>query len=122
MDNDPPIPHAGLYKAEEFPAWFARAFGLEVPTEFERYRTRSPHGLTGRWGRMFPAAEIIDISEQCGLIKHGVCFIGAASTLRMFMLRARDGKIFVVDGTDHTIVAGTFSDMETCIEILGLDG
>ena len=121
MEHDDTSPSAGLYAADEFPAWFARVFGLEVPAEFDRYRQRNPHGMRGRWGRMFAGSEVITVSEQCDIIKHGMCFVGAASTLRMFMLRARDGKIFVVDGTDHNVVAATFCDMETCLELLGLD-
>jgi hypothetical protein len=121
MNHEHLTPLSTLYAADEFPGWFARVFGLEVPVAFDRYRQRNPVGMRGRWGRMFPAAEVIAVSASSDIVQHGMCFVGVAASQQMFMLRARDGKIFVVNGTDHRVVTATFSDMVTCLELLGLD-
>lgn len=112
---------AGLFAADEFSAWFARSYGYEVPEAFARFISRNPTGISGPCGKFWAPCEIVNVTEECDVIGRGICIIGAATTFRLFMLRASDGKVYLVDGTNYTSVEATFADMAVCLDILALD-
>lgn len=47
--------------------------------------------------------------------------IGACDSIRHILLRARDGKVFIVDSRDHTTVDAWFSDINSLIGLLNLE-
>lgn len=103
-----------------FEDWFKLAFkGLHVPSEFLEYLKEYPEGLSGELGSVWDAEEIIGWTEERNLHEQGVCLIGwGAGAMTHFLLGAKNGKIYIVDKHDISIVDATFSGMQTFINLM----
>lgn len=111
----------GLYPADDFKAWFACAFGLELPEPVERFMSAYPRGAGGSCGSIWGASDIVSYANANQLGEKGICLIGTTTNRGVFLLRARDGKVFVVDQEDYSKVDATFSNMDVCVALLALD-
>jgi hypothetical protein len=49
------------------------------------------------------------------------CVIGTCDDVQHILLRARDGKVFIVDPMDYRIVDASFSGVDTLIGLLNLE-
>ncbi|OBR50538.1 hypothetical protein [Paraburkholderia tropica] len=47
--------------------------------------------------------------------------IGCADSIQHILMRARDGKIFIVDSRDYRTVDATFSGMDVLVSLLQLE-
>ncbi|MBN3761201.1 hypothetical protein [Burkholderia sp. Ac-20365] len=107
---------------EQFGRWFSGAFGVQVPLAFAEYLRDHPRGVENGFGpRLWTAEAIQDETEDMMLAEKGVCIIGASDSVRHFLLRARDGKIFAVDARDHQTVDAWFADVDVMIGLLQLE-
>lgn len=107
------------------PEWFATRFASKfnqpVPDTLASYLADHPAGLWSEAGSLWKAQDIIDGTEERDLQEKGVFFIGTTAFESIFLLRARDGKVFVVDRLDHSIVDATFCDIDTCTSLIGFE-
>ena len=101
-----------------FNTWFKKSFGCPVPREFDEFIGEHPQGLSGDAGTLWDPEEIMACTEERDLAEKGVCMIGTTSTLGVFLLRAKDGRVFVVDRTDFGVVDAWFACISTCIGLL----
>jgi hypothetical protein len=105
-----------------FAQWFTKSFGVGVPAEFEAYLAAHPQGVENGYGpRLWTAEAIQDETDDRELADKGVCLIGASDDTRHILLRARDGKIFIVDPRDYQTVDAWFSDVDSLIGLLNLE-
>lgn len=105
-----------------FTHWFNNNFGVVVPAEFDAYLAAHPQGVENGYGpRLWSAQTIQDETDDRELAGTGVCLIGASDDTRHFLLRARDGKIFVVDPMDYQTVDAWFADVNCLIGLLQLE-
>ncbi|MDR5777129.1 MULTISPECIES: hypothetical protein [unclassified Caballeronia] len=105
-----------------FAQWFKRSFGVGVPAEFEAYLIAHPHGVENGYGpRLWTAEAIQDETDDRKLAEKGVCLIGASDETHHILLRARDGKVFIVDPMDYQTVDAWFSDVDSLIGLLQLE-
>lgn len=106
---------------EWFATWFTSKFNLPVPETLAGYLSGHPNGLWSQAGSLWKAEEIIDATEERDLQEKGVCMIGTTAFEGIFLLRARDGKVFVVDRFDHSDVDASFSDIDACICLIDFE-
>lgn len=106
---------------EWFASWFETKFGKPVPDEFAEYLARHPDGLWSNAGTLWKADAIIDATEERDLHEKGVCFIGETAFEAVFLLRARDGRVFASDRFDASNVDAWFSDIDSCIALLDFE-
>lgn len=105
-----------------FAKWFKTTFGVEVPAAFDAYLATHPHGVENGYGpRLWNAHAIQDETDDRELAQKGVCIIGASDDTRHILLRARDGKVFIVDPMDYQTVDAWFSDIDSLIGLLNLE-
>lgn len=105
-----------------FAKWFRTAFGVEVPAAFDAYLAAHPQGVENGYGpRLWNAQVIQDETDDRELAEKGVCMIGASDDTRHILLRARDGKVFIVDPMDYQTVDAWFSDVDSLIGLLNLE-
>ncbi|WP_334043702.1 hypothetical protein [Burkholderia ambifaria] len=105
-----------------FAQWFMKAFGVAVPAEFEAYLSEHPQGVENGYGpRLWTADSIHDETDDRGLADKGVCIIGAVDDTRHILLRARDGRVFIVDPMDYQTVDAWFTDVDSLIGLLNLE-
>lgn len=110
-----------MYAIDEFVAWFACSFGAEVPTSFQRFLDKHPRGTSGTGGRIYAPVDIVTSTEARGLAGRGVCVVGRAADDGLFLLRATDGKVFVVDERDYSAINATFLGMDACSRLMALE-
>lgn len=110
-----------MYATDDFVAWFARAFGADVPEAFQRFLNKNPRGSIGECGRLYPPGEIVAGTEARNLMAKAVCIIGRTNSHDALLLRVTDGKVFVVDESELTSVHATFASMDICLRLLALD-
>ncbi|MBB2984233.1 MAG: hypothetical protein V4793_22795 [Paraburkholderia tropica] len=106
---------------EWFVSWFTSKFGKPVPESFAQYLAEHPNGLWSNAGTLWKADTIIDATEERDLHEKGVCFIGETAFETVFLLRARDGRVFASDRFDASIVDAWFSDIDSCISLLDFE-
>ncbi|MBN3729330.1 hypothetical protein [Burkholderia sp. Tr-20390] len=105
-----------------FAQWFMKAFGVSVPAALEAYLIAHPQGVENGYGpKLWTAQAIRDETDDRELAEKGVCIIGAADDTRPILLRARDGKVFIVDPMDYRTVDAWFSDIDSLIGLLNLE-
>ena len=105
-----------------FEEWFRKTFASQVPLELAEYVVEHPSGMENGYGpKLWKADWIQGETEDRGLVEKGVCMIGACDSIRHILLRARDGKVIIVDSRDHTMVDAWFSDINLLIGLLKLE-
>ncbi|WP_176315781.1 hypothetical protein [Burkholderia vietnamiensis] len=105
-----------------FAQWFKKSFAVDVPTEFEAYLAAHPQGVENGYGPKLWTADTIQAeTEDRGLADKGVCLIGTSDDTCHILLRARDGRVFIVDPMDYQVVDAWFSDVDSLIGLLHLE-
>lgn len=105
-----------------FSLWFKRSFGGEVPASFARLLDEHPEGMSNGFGpTIWSASDITAETKDRGLIEKGVCMIGTSDSIAHILLRARDGRVFIVDSHDHTSVDAWFSGVDSLVNLLQLE-
>jgi hypothetical protein len=108
--------------SSEFATWFAAAFGHPVPDAFEKFLSSRPNGAENGFGpRLWPADRVMVETDDRGLAEKGVCLIGASDSIAHILMRAKDGKVFIVDNHDYGLVDAWFSDVTTLCNLLNLE-
>lgn len=101
--------------------WFGKTFGSKAPADLLNYLKDHPEGLAAESGILYDAESIIDYTEERDLQEKGLLYLGTGPMLNVFLLRAKDGKVFLVDKTDFQLVDATFKSLDTCITLLQLE-
>ncbi|BBA45367.1 hypothetical protein KEH59_01915 (plasmid) [Burkholderia contaminans] len=105
-----------------FSRWFETQFGCPVPSGLTEYLTEHPSGAENGYGpRLWTAEAIQEETDDRQLASNGVCIIGAIDSLSHILLRARDGRVFIVDSRDPRSVDACFTDLGTMISLLMLE-
>jgi hypothetical protein len=108
--------------AKSFADWFNKEFKSEVPEAFAQYLAQHPKGARNGFGPcLWTAENVIAETEDRDLIEKGICLIGASDSISHILMRAKDGKIFIVDSRDHQSVDATFCDVQVLINLLNLE-
>jgi len=55
------------------------------------------------------------------LAAKGVCLIGASDSIAHIVMRAQDGKFFIVDSHDYEAVDAWFADVKVLVALLNLE-
>lgn len=106
----------------DFPAWFAENFGLPTPKAFAQFLAKYPMGVENGFGpRLWPADRVMQETEDRGLVEKGVCLIGASDSISHILMRAKDGKVFLVSSRDNQNVDAWFADVQVFINLLNLE-
>jgi hypothetical protein len=105
---------------KKFANWFSKTFGVKAPDDLLNYLKDHPDGLAGE-SCLYSAEDIIDYTEERELQEKGLLYLGTGPMLNVFLLRAKDGKVFLVDKADFQIVDATFKSLETCITLLEME-
>lgn len=100
-----------------FDQWFEDSFRCTVPQQYAAFLEAHPKGRNGAGGAMYGAGDVIAFTEERDLVAKGVCFIGARS-LETFLLRAHDGRIFVVDSTDYSHIDAWFANIDCVMNLM----
>lgn len=107
--------------SSKFATWFVNAFGLPVPEAFGKFLSKHPNGAENGYGpRLWPADRVILETEDRSLAENGVCLIGASDSIAHILMRAKDGKVFIVDNHDYALVDASFSDVTVLCSLLNL--
>lgn len=105
-----------------FAQWFTDTFGGRIPAEFEAFLAAHPQGVENGYGpKIWNAQTIQAETDDRNLAAKGVCIIGASDDTCHILLRARDGKVFIVDRMDYQTVDAWFSDIDSLIGLLNLE-
>lgn len=106
----------------DFATWFATVFGHAVPEDYRDFLSKHPTGAQNGFGpRLWPAERVREETEDRELIKKGVCLIGASDSIAHILMRAKDGKVFIVDNRDYALVDAWFSNVTTFCNLLNLE-
>jgi hypothetical protein len=108
----------GKYHMNDFKTWFEGAFGLPVPSDYEEFLAENLNGLSAAAGVLWEPEEVMACTEERELEGKGICMIGTTTNLGVFLLRARDGRVIIVDRTDFSDVDAWFSNISACISLL----
>lgn len=103
-----------------FETWFKSSFGVDVPTDYLLFLTHNLKSVYngGRGGVLWDAEFVMSQTDDYEVAEKGVCIIGGSDSLTHYLLRARDGRVFVVDRLDHTVVDAWFSSIEVMIGLM----
>ncbi|WP_321817109.1 MULTISPECIES: hypothetical protein [unclassified Paraburkholderia] len=102
-----------------FNEWFAGAFGVDMCQSFAQYLQAHPKGMENGCGpRIWTAAAMRVETDDRELAKKGVCLIGRSDSIQDILLRARDGKVFIVDSSDYRTIDATFSGIDVLVSLL----
>lgn len=104
---------------KKFPKWFEKTYGTPAPADLLEYFTEHPDGLTVEQGSLYTAEDMVAYTEERELGENGVLYLGTGASLTVLLLRAKDGKVFLVDKTDFQSVDATFRDLGTCQSVMG---
>lgn len=108
--------------SSEFVTWFATTFGCPVPKDYGEFLSKHPSGAQNGFGpRLWPADRAIQETGDRDLAAKGVCLIGASDSIAHILMRAIDGKVFIVDNHDYALVDAWFSDVKTLCNLLNLE-
>lgn len=105
---------------KKFKRWFEKTYGCKAPDELINYLKDNPEGSCGTSGSLYGIEDMIDYTEDRNLQEKGVMYLGTGDFLNVFLLRAKDGKVFLVDKTDHQVVDAWFKDLQMCLNLLDL--
>ena len=50
-----------------------------------------------------------------------MCLIGASDSIAHILMRAQDGKVFIVDSHDYVAVDAWFADVRVLVNVLNLE-
>lgn len=104
---------------KSFPKWFEQTYGTPAPAELLEYFTEHPEGLAVEQGSLYSAEDMVAYTEERELVEKGVLYLGIGASLTVLLLRAKDGKVFLVDKTDFQSVDATFKNLDTCKSVMG---
>lgn len=105
-----------------FADWFEAAFKQPVPEQFATFLAAHPNGLRGDGISIYAPEAIIGETEDRDLEKEGVCLIGkCGNTITDILLRAKDGRVFVVDRTDYKVVDAWFASISSLTGLVEFD-
>lgn len=103
----------------EFATWFATTFGHSVPKEFGTFLSTRPEGAENGFGpRLWSADRVRVKTEDRQRSEQGVCLIGASDSIAHILMRAKDGKVFIVDNHDYALVDASFSNVTVLCNLL----
>ena len=106
----------------DFAAWFVSAFSSPVPESLSEFLTTHPKGAENGLGRrLWPADRVMAETEDRALAEKGVCLIGASDSIAHILMRASDGKVFIVDSRDYAIVDAWFAAVKVLVNLLNLE-
>jgi hypothetical protein len=81
----------------------------------------NPKGVQAEQGVLYTAKDMVAYTEERELQEKGVLWLGTGLCLSVFQLRARDGKVFLVDQSDLQSVDASFKSLDTCKQLLALE-
>ncbi|MBI6885168.1 hypothetical protein [Pseudomonas putida] len=103
---------------KKFSNWVSKTYGDPAPAELLAFLKDHPDGLALGNGLILYGIEDIQIyTEERELEEKGVLYLGAGD-LSVFLLRVKDGKVFLVDSTDYQEVDASFKGIDTCVMLL----
>lgn len=105
---------------KNFRKWFTQQFKCEPPGELLGHLKDFPEGSSGSTGSIYGLDDIIAFTEERELDAKGVIYLGAGD-LSVYLMKAVDGKVFVVDSKDYKSVDATFKNLDVCKSLLSLD-
>lgn len=105
---------------KQFCQWVMKNFGCEPPPELLAYLKDNPDGSSGSDGSLFGYEDIVTYTEERNLAQKGVLYIGAGVSLDVFLIRAIDGKVFLVDENDFQSVDASFKHLSKCTDLLNI--
>lgn len=106
---------------KKFPKWFEKTYGVPAPEELLTHLAENPEGIQAEQGILYTAESMMDYTEERDLQEKGVLWLGTGLCLSVFLMRAKDGKVFLVDKTDFQVVDASFRSLDTCKQLLGLE-
>ena len=103
-----------------FSSWFKETFGVDVPKEYLEFVTENSKTVYngGRGGALWDAEYVMSQTEDYEMAEKGVCIIGGGDSLTHYLLRAKDGRVFVVDRHNHTDVDAWFSSIDIMVGLM----
>ncbi|WP_274644636.1 hypothetical protein [Pseudomonas serbica] len=104
-----------------FPKWFEKNYGTPAPAELLVHFSENPNGVQAEQGVLFTAKDMVEYTEERDLQEKGVLWLGTGLCLTVFLLRAKDGKVFLVDKADFQSVDASFKSLDTCKQLLALE-
>lgn len=94
-----------------FCVWFKRTFKVDVPQEFYDHLKTFSDGIYGDNYVLYKESEIITRTENGdSILGKGFCIVGHWNK-DIIILRAKDGKVFMVDSKDLSRVAAWFCNI-----------
>jgi hypothetical protein len=105
----------------KFSSWFKNSFGSDVPEAYLEFLYSNPKSVynDGRGGVLWDVEYVMSQTEDYEMAEKGVCLIGGGDSLTHYLLRAKDGRVFIVDSTNHSDVDAWFSSIECMIALMG---
>jgi len=104
----------------EFKSWFVDTYHSEVPQDLLEYLQERPDGVTCESATLYNAEDMMAYTEERELEEKGFVYLGTGNTLDVFLLRAADGEVVLVDQTDFESVDATFKSLSTLRNLLNL--
>jgi hypothetical protein len=102
---------------KRFSNWFVNTYGVNAPGPLLNYLKDNPEGLADQ-SELLSAEAIIDATELRALQTKGLLYLGTGPLRSVFLLRAKDGKVFLVDQDDFQVVDASFSSLDACIILM----
>lgn len=104
----------------KFEEWFKASFGIAVPAAYLAFLTANPKTVYnhGRGGALWDAEYVMSETDDRETSEKGVCIIGGGDSLTHYLLRAKDGRVFVVDRLDYSVVDAWFSDIDSMVGLM----
>ncbi len=104
-----------------FSVWFKRELKQAVPACFYNFIKLYPNGINWNDGEFFGEDKIIDSTiDYQKIIPAGFCVIGFDSR-GLYIMRAKDGKIFLVSKANHHKTIAWFTDINLLTDIHGIN-
>lgn len=100
-----------------FSVWFKRELKQAVPACFYNFIKLYPNGVNWSNGELFGEDKIIDTTiDYQKIIPVGFCVIGL-DQLGLYIMRAKDGKIFLVSKNNYHKTIAWFLNVNLLIDI-----
>lgn len=107
-------------KNQRFIQWFKESYGVDAPRDYVEFLEENAKAVyNGRGGTLWISDDVMDETTDRDLHLKGLCLIGGGDSLTHYLLRAKDGKIIVVDRHDYSVVDAWFSGIDTMIGLMG---
>lgn len=106
----------------KFENWFQASFGVKVPRGYLEFIAKNPNSVyNGRGGSLWDVQYAMSETDVREMAEKGVCVIGGGDSLTHYLLRAKDGRVFVVDRLDYSVVDAWFSSIDDMLALMGFD-